>query len=522
MNSVYGSNWLHFCFKEAHMKWFFGGLICLAFVVVSTGSVVAQGGGNPFGRPDPNRPVGLTITSDQVSPGYILLSIIQSRDVMLLSNDGRVVNIWEGQHYLGQAVYLLDNGHLLRTVSLDNNAYGPGGQWGFVNGRVEEVTWDGRLVWGFNYGDRRIVGHHDIEPMPNGHVLMVAFEMFSGDEVLAAGRSPELMPQENALWSEKVIEFDPMTGRVVWEWRVWDHLVQDYDPNLSNYGAVAEHPERIDINYTIDRSIDWLHINAIDYNADLDQIVLSPRTFSEIWIIDHGTTTEEARGPAGDLLYRWGNPAAYRAGSEANRHLYYQHNPQWIPQGYPGAGNLLIFNNGGPERPYSSVIEIVPPIDESGAYIMLPGVPTGPDGYAWQYIGNPPESFYSALISGAQRQPNGNTLITEGIKGRIFEVNPAGEIVWEYYLPPATGVFRAERYNNLPPDLDLSGNLPLVTGAIWGVDCTDGEQPRLYAYLQPDSQTMALFTATYGDQAQAAWENEACAEHGGRVDRPTP
>ncbi len=501
------------------MSRFFVILTCLVILIPMAGVALAQGG-NPFGAPDPNRPVGLTKLTDQVAPGYVLVSIVQSPDVMLLSNDGRVVNIWEGTHFLGQAVYLLENGHLLRTVSLDTNAYGPGGRWGFVNGRVEELTWDGRVVRAFNYGNRRVVGHHDIEPMPNGHVLMVAFEMFTGAEALAAGRAPELLPEENAIWSEKVVEIDPATGQIVWEWRVWDHLVQEYDETADNHGAVAAHPELIDINYTIDQSIDWLHINAIDYNAELDQIVLSPRTFSEIWIIDHGITTEQARGEAGNLLYRWGNPAAYQSGTAQDRHLFYQHNPQWIPPGYPGAGHILIFNNGGAERPYSSVVEIIPPTDETGAYIMNPGEPTGPASYAWQYIADPPSAFYSPLISSAQRQPNGNTLITEGLEGRIFEVNPAGEIVWEYYLPPAAGAFRAERYDHLPPDLDLSRNLPFVSGAIWGADCNDGTQPRLYEYLRPDSQTMELFIATHGTDAQTVWETEACAAHGGRVAPP--
>ena len=138
-----------------------------------------------------------------------------------------------------------------------------------------------------------------------------------------------------------------MAFEVVGEWSVWDHLVQDYDPAKANFGVVAEHPE-------------------------LEQILISARNFSEIWIIDHSTTTEEAAGHSGgnggkggDLLYRWGNPQAYRAGTFADQQLFWQHNPHWIPEGLPGAGNILIFNNGyeyeGRYPDYSSVVEITPP-----------------------------------------------------------------------------------------------------------------------------------------------------------------
>ena len=79
------------------------------------------------------------------------------------------------------------------------------------------------------------------------------------------------------------------------------------------------------------------HANGIDYNADLDQIVLSFREVSEFWVIDHNTTTEEAAGPAGDLLYRWGNPEAYDRGKPADRQLFFQHDAKWVPDGTPGA-----------------------------------------------------------------------------------------------------------------------------------------------------------------------------------------
>src|SRR5205823_7110527 len=153
------------------------------------------------------------------------------------------------------------------------------------------------------------------------------------------------------------------TGEVVWEWLIWDHLIQDHDSSKANYGDVAKHPERIDLNFGegeglaplfaqkdgLDklRSIGyvrsppgrnqpynpgWTHLNSVAYNPELDQIVLSALGFSEVWIIDHSTTTAEAaghsggrRGKGGGLLYRWGNPRAYRAGSNTDQQLFGQH-----------------------------------------------------------------------------------------------------------------------------------------------------------------------------------------------------
>ena len=475
---------------------------------------------NPFGSPDPNRPVGLTVSTDDVNEGYILLSIVQSKDTILIDNTGRVVNIWESDYYPSNSAYLLENGNLLRTaaVTAPENSFGFDGQWGFVNGRFEEYTWDGELVNAVEYYSDDYIGHHDFELLPNGNILLAAFERFTEEEALAAGRDPALMPEEGELWGEKVVEIDRDTGEVVWEWRLWDHLVQDYNPDAENYGVVADNPGKIDMNFhdaTQPIDVNYWHINTVDYDPERELIMLSPRTYSEIWIIDHSISTEEARGEAGDLLFRWGNPAAYQSGTDADRYLYFPHDPQWILDGYPGAGNILIYDNGGDERPYSVIFEFIPEKDANGDFVMTPGEPTQAE-IVWEYIADPPEAFFSLLISGAQRQINGNTLITEGLNGRVFEVNPAGEIVWEYYLEPTTWPFRGERYDLSALDVDLSQDLVFEGGMIWGQDCADGAQPRLHEYLPHEQADMDLFIDTHGeDAAQAEWEAEACAEHGG-------
>ena len=230
----------------------------------------------------------------------------------------------------------------------------------------------------------------------------------------------------------------PVGGEIVWRWSVWDHLIQDFDPEKANYGDVAAHPERVDLNYALaelfrtdkqaDRT-DWLHANALDYHAELDQILISARNFSEIWVVDHSATQKEAAGRTGgrsgrggDLLYRWGNPRAYRAGTTAQQQLFWPHSAHWIPAGLPGAGNILVFNNGdefeGFERNYSTVVEFEYPLADGKAPAR--GEPPPPRRPLWEYVGDPPESFFSQRTSSTQRLANGNTLVLAGLQGTVF------------------------------------------------------------------------------------------------------
>ena len=214
----------------------------------------------------------------------------------------------------------------------------------------------------------------------------------------------------------------PTGGNVVWEWRAWDHLVQDADPTKDNYGVVADHPELIDINFGEVASGTWLHANAIDYNEELDQIVFCARNTSELYVIDHSTTTAEAAGHeggrwghGGDLLYRWGNPQVYGRGDETDQVIWGAHGVVWIDEGLPGAGNIMVFNNGDHPNPaddYSSVEEILPPQSEPGVYLIEPGQPFGPAVAEWRY--GDVAGFFSRTLGGAYRMPNGNTLICEG------------------------------------------------------------------------------------------------------------
>jgi hypothetical protein len=257
-----------------------------------------------------------------------------------------------------------------------------------------------------------------------------------------------------------------------------------------------------------------------------DQIVLSVHNFSEIWVIDHSTTTAEASGHTGgnsgmrgDLLYRWGNPGAYDRGGSGDRELFAQHDSQWIEPDCPGAENILIFNDGGgrPGGNYSSVDEIEPPVDEYGDYELEPDSPYGPAGILWSYTADPPSGFFAQNVSGAQRLPNGNTLICDGPHGTFFEVTPAMDTVWMYVNPisnsgpitqgsPAQDniVFRAYRYG---PDYP----------AFAGKDLTPGDPLELYTHPIPvpdgegatDPMTCTRITAG-GDRMRIYWDASSC------------
>jgi hypothetical protein len=275
-------------------------------------------------------------TNGPPASGVNLFSPINSTETYLMDNNENIINMWTSSYTPGNSVYLLEDGTLLRTANTGSTTFDEGG----AAGRVEQYDWEGSLIWAYDYDTSEHRSHHDIEVLPNGNILMIAWEKKTEAEALAAGRSADLL-DDGELWPDCIIEVAPAGsygGTIVWEWHAWDHLTAN--------GAAET--SKIDINYTQSGPIagiaDWLHINSVDYNETLDQILLSVRNFSEIWIIDHNTTTAEAAGPDGDLLYRWGNPAAF--GASGDRQLYVQHDAKWIEEDLEGENNILIFNNG--------------------------------------------------------------------------------------------------------------------------------------------------------------------------------
>ncbi len=393
--------------------------------------------------------LGVVVNESCAFPGYNLITP-SGETTYLYDNEGREVHSWTSEYSGHSVAYLLDNGHLFRTAEAANRK--PGFQGPAAGGRFQEFDWDGNVLWDFEYHSEKRLPHHDAIRLPNGNALLICWEMINEKEAIAQGRRPETV-KDSHLQPDCLVEIKPTgrtTGDIVWEWHAWDHLIQDLDTTKPNFGRVAEHPERFDVNYVRGEgnpnatNPDWMHVNAVAYNAELDQVVLSSPAFSEIWIIDHGTTTEEARGhtggrwgKGGDILYRWGNPGAYRNGTKIDQRLYFQHNIHWIPKGQPGEGHLLVFNNGQSREPeeYSSVDEFEPPTDKAGNYVRREHAPFGPDSALWSYTATNKTDFYSWFISGAQRLPNGNTLINSGANGIVFEVTPEKEIVWKFVNP---------------------------------------------------------------------------------------
>ncbi len=441
--------------------------ICIATLIVllAFGSLSAQ-----------EQTVGLFMYDTSAYEGYTLFAPMRSTTTHLIDMYGRSVHSWEASFPPGNSVYLLENGHLLRP---SRPSLGGGGL-------IQEIDWDGTVLWEFTYFDSTVRQHHDVERLPNGNVLILAWKYKTMEEAIAFGRDTTLLP-DSALWPEHIVEVQPTgptTGEIVWEWHLWDHLIQDYDDTKDNYGVVAEHPELVDINFALTGNADWIHANAVDYNPELDQIIICSRPLSEFWVIDHSTTSAEAAGHTGgnsgmggDILYRWGNPQGYDAGTEDDQKLFLPHDAQWIEPGCPGEGNFLVFNNGG-QRMYSSVDEIESTVDGDGLYPQPPtGSAHGPAEASWNYTADPPGDFFSSFLSGAQRLVNGNTLICSGAGGTFFEVTSESEIVWKY-INPMTAVgptvqeipvgnnnaFRCYRYTASYPGLqgrDLTPGAPL-------------------------------------------------------------
>jgi len=446
------------------------------------GSTVAFAQGPPKAESDPSSASpdevqvkaedqrGLQVRTEGAFEGFTLLAPLGSRTTYLLDGAGEVVHRWESEFMPGNSVYLLDDGSILRCARGAMSQVFHGGGKG---GRIQRIAWNGELLWDYVLADSQRMQHHDIEPLPSGNVIVIAWELVDGLDAIAAGRNPELLKQRQ-LWPDCLLEIEPVgtdEAKVVWEWHAFDHLIQDRDPEGVGYGVVAEHPERIDINgdeIRLDEAdmdeetrrrltalgylggdeksgngggADWMHTNSVDWHPEHDLLMLSLRNWNEVWIIDHSTTTEEAKGSTGgrwgrggDLLFRFGNPLSHGGNDPTQQFLFRQHDARWIEAGSPGAGHVLIYNNGDADfaRAWSTVDEYALPFDPEKGFGAIDAAPLTP---VWSYGAEVEPRFFSSRISGAQRLANGNTLICVGADGRVFEVDDQGEIAWDYLNP---------------------------------------------------------------------------------------
>jgi hypothetical protein len=479
--------------------------------------------------------VGTISVNGNAYDGFTLFSIHNKS--YLIDNCGKVINEWTSAYPPGNAVYLLPNGNLLRASRDDGQSQI---SFGGAGGVIEIFDWDGNLLWQYHYNTDDYRHHHDVFPMPNGNVLILAVTVMTRAESIQAGRDPNMLIDDK-IYNERIFEVEPVgsdQANVVWEWNVKDHLVQNIDNTKDNFGIIADNPGKLDFNF-VNGGIggaNWLHINSIQYDETLDQIVISSRNLSEVWIIDHSTTTAEAAsssggtyGKGGDFLYRWGNPQAYGHGVEADRKLYGQHYPHFIESGLVDAGKMILFNNGNGRSPlFSEVYIIDPPTTSPGVYSYTSNVaygPAAPD-YTYSDMTNTPSDFYSAIVSSAQRLPDGNILVCEGREGRIFEITPSNEIVWEYVNPVDNADGGITNQTEGPPTNNLTFRAikyPRTYGAFTGRDVTPGDpiegnpdlspcnslsvdqvslENSLQVYPNPVSETLTIRTSAVIDRVE--------------------
>lgn len=423
-----------------------------------------------------------------MEPGYVLFSPNGSTSTFLIDRCGRVINEWISDGRPGLSSYLLPNGDLLRTRKSLTGSFVGGG----IGGIIERFDWDGNLVWADTVATETLHLHHDIAPLPNGNILAIAWEKHTAEEAIARGRLASLTPEE--VWVTRILELAPVEGggsSVVWQWSPWDHLVQNIDVTLPNFGEPAQHPGRFDVNYGAvaevsgpglgqDAAFDWLHVNSIDYHPERDEILLSSRNWNEVWVVDHSTTLEEAASNGGgqydrggELIWRWGNPMAYDRGSAEDQQFFGQHDARFATVGE--SRGVTVFNNGAgrPEGPYSSLHQLELPAESTGTLQPMPdALACPPAGPTWTYPTPLNPAFFSNNISGYTLLPSGHHLACEGATGRFFELDASDAVVWEYVNPMSSNGPLNQGENPVQNSVFRATPIPLNHPGIQGRDLT--------------------------------------------------
>jgi len=434
-----------------------------------------------------NPTIGLIHYTDEVTAGYTLVAPYGSNETYLIDECGFIVNQWTCEGYVNNSIYLLEDGSLLRP-SKNVNSFESS-----TETIIERKSWDDDLLWRYVTSDENGLQHHDIELLPNGNILFIKFQHYEDSLLVELGRDPNTLgfTEPEILQIKEVMPTGLNTGDIVWQWNIIDHLVQNFDATKQNYGELSEHPQLMNINYNLNLLVgmeDWMHINGIEYLADRDQILLSSRHTSELYIIDHSTTTEQAAtniggnsGKGGDFLWRWGNPQVYGIGDNSIRQLWGQHDPKLIQEGYPYEGMISVFNNGDQRGSYSSVSILNPVLEADGNYETLNDGTYSPESLSFNWEGEVLDTvFYSQYGSGFQILPNGNMMICESRRGRFFELKPDGTPVWAYQNPEGTFIW--DQY----------------TPAFWGLGLFRSEKylPNYSAFLNRELNPMATIEST--------------------------
>ncbi|MCA0428989.1 MAG: aryl-sulfate sulfotransferase [Bacteroidetes bacterium] len=358
----------------------------------------------------------------------------------------------------GYSTHFLPGGDFYRSVVNSGNVLSGGG----MTGRIQKLDYNGTILWDYTYSSSTYCLHHDICPMPNGNVLVISYDVKTATDVTNAGGT-----FVGSMWSEKIMELKPVgtnSAVVVWEWKVWDHLVQNVNSSAANYQtSIVNNPQLLNINYSAKK--DWLHMNGVDYNPILDQIAISSHNLNEWYIIDHSTTTAEAAShiggnsnKGGDILYRWGNPAAYSA--PGSTILNVTHDVHWVKEGIPSEGDLVGVNNRGVTSPSSkTTIDKITSTRVNYNYSYTAGTAFLPTTYNARHT----STGYSSNMGSSNQFPNGNQMICLAMLGSIYEINSAGTILWT--LNTSGSCAQSHRYslcyltNPAPsqPTISLSG-----------------------------------------------------------------
>jgi len=399
-------------------------------------------------------PTGTTIyRPDQTWNGFTVLSPLGTHAAIVIDMNGNVVKQWEGYNSsAGGPVRILPGGMVVgaaganppRQESLElvqRDFYGKE-IWRFDHNQ-QISTPDGKLVWSLRQ-------HHDWqrEDFPAGYYSPGSTPGTSGSTMLILTHSNHVRPKVAAtvtLEDDRILEIS-RDGKILWEWVAGDHI-DEFHFSKEARDAIASAP-----GFNKARgSFDWLHVNSATYVGpnhwyeEGDQrfnpknIIISSRQSSFVAII--------ARD--GSIVWQIGPDFSATPELRAIRQVIGQHHAHFIPKGLPGAGNVMVFDNGGSSG-YGTPSPIA--LNGQGIYARATSRVLEIDPVTlklvWSYTS---PTFYAANISGAQRLPNGNTLVTEGPDGRIFEVTTDGTIVWEYIFPvyagarPTNSVYRAYR-----------------------------------------------------------------------------
>lgn len=310
---------------------------------------------------------------------------------MLMDMEGNELHRWHPPTAPGSWGYLLPNGNLFYMAKADQTNDSDMPASNFVGGWLVELDWDSNIVW----EHKDPAQHHDARRTESGGAIYLALETIpseladrvQGGQVRGSVDADFEGGKATAthMWADHLIEIDA-AGNQIWDWHAYEHL--DVNEDIITPGEPRH---------------EWSHANTI-VPLDGNRVLVSFRNISTVMIIDKAS---------GDIIWKVGWDVFSR-----------QHDPKMLPN-----GNILIFDNGERRKNDVRVFSRIVEIDPSNNQIV------------WEYQDKPYFNFFSPRISGASRLANGNTLITDGMFGRMFQVTPDGEVVWEYvnpYFPRAT------------------------------------------------------------------------------------